>query len=145
MRVKDCMSENVVWVTGNSSIFEVAKLMNENHIGCIPVCDNSQNLVGIITDRDIVLRTIACDKDINQTKVTDIMTKDVIRTSRDTEVSWVANIMAKNQIRRVPVVEDEKLVGIISVGDLARNTEVPDQELSNCMCHICNESNKNAE
>ena len=97
MRVKDCMSENVVWVTGNSSIFEVAKLMNENHIGCIPVCDNSQNLVGIITDRDIVLRTIACDKDINQTKVTDIMTKDVIRTSRDTEVSWVANIMAKNQ------------------------------------------------
>ena len=145
MRVKECMSENVVWATGDNTIYDVAKLMNENHIGSIPVCDNNRNLVGIITDRDIVLRTIACDKDVRHTKVTDIMTTEVIRTSRDTEVSWVANIMAKNQIRRVPVVEDEKLVGIISVGDLARNNEVNDQELSSCMCNICNESNKNAE
>ena len=145
MRVKECMSENVVWVTGDNTIYDVAKLMNENHIGSIPVCDNSQNLVGIITDRDIVLRTVACNKDVKQTKVNDIMTTEVIRTSRDTEVSWVADIMAKNQIRRVPVVEGEKLVGIVSVGDLARNTEIPDQELSNCMCHICNESNQNAE
>ena len=145
MRVKDCMSENVVWVTGNNTIYDVAKLMNENHIGSIPVCDNNNNLVGIVTDRDIVLRTIACGKDVRQTKVTDIMTTEVIKTSKDTEVSWVANIMAKNQIRRVPVVEDEKLVGIISIGDLARNTEVPDQELSNCVCNICNETNQNAE
>ena len=145
MRVKECMSEQVVWATGDNTAYDAAKLMNENHVGSIPVCDNEQKLVGIITDRDIVLRTIACDKDAKQTKVTDIMTTEVIRTSRDTEVSWVADIMAKNQIRRIPVVEDEKLVGIISVGDLAKNTEVPDQEVSNCMCHICNESNKNAE
>lgn len=145
MRVKECMSEQVVWATGDNTVYDVAKLMNENHIGSIPVCDNEQKLVGIITDRDIVLRTIACDKDVKQTKVTDIMTTDVIRTSRDTEVSWVADIMAKNQVRRIPVVEDEKLVGIISVGDLARNDEVPEQELSNCMCHICGESGKNAE
>lgn len=145
MRVKECMSEQVVWATGDDTVYDAAKLMNENHIGSIPVCDNNQKLLGIITDRDIVLRSIACDKDVKQTKVTDIMTTEVIRTTRDTELSWVADIMAKNQIRRIPVVEDEKLVGIISVGDLARNTEVPDQELSNCMCHICNESNKNAE
>ena len=145
MRVKECMSENVVWVTGNNTIYDAAKLMNENHIGSIPVCDNNQNLVGIITDRDIVLRTIAYGKDVRQTKVTDIMTTDVIRTSRDTEVSWVANMMAKNQIRRVPVVEDEKLVGIITIGDLARNAEVPDQEVSDCMCQICNETNQNSE
>ena len=145
MRVKECMNETVVWATGENTIYDIAKLMNENHIGSIPVCDNDKKLVGIITDRDIVLRTIACDKDVKQTKATDIMTTDVIRTSRDTEVSWVADIMAKNQIRRIPVVEDEKLVGIISIGDLARNNEVPDQELSNCMCHICNESGKNAE
>lgn len=145
MRVKDCMSEQVVWANGNSTVYDAAKLMNENHIGSIPVCDDDQNLVGIITDRDIVLRTIACDKDVKQTKVTDIMTTDVIRTSRDTEVSWVADIMARNQIRRVPVVEDEKLVGIISVGDLARNSEVQETELSNCMSHICDDGGKNAE
>ncbi len=124
MRVKDCMSENVVWVTENDTVYNVAKLMNENHVGSIPVCDDNQNVVGIITDRDIALRAVACDKNVNETKVTDIMTTDVIRTSRDTDVSWVAGIMAKNQIRRVPVVENEKLVGIISIGDLARNDDV---------------------
>ena len=145
MRVKECMSDQVIWATGNNTIYDVAKLMNDNHVGCIPICDANQKIIGIITDRDIVLRTIACEKDVKQTKATDIMTTDVIRTSKDTEVSWVADIMAKNQIRRVPVVQDEKLVGIISIGDLARNNDVPDTELSSCMCHICNESCKNWE
>lgn len=145
MRVKDCMSNEVVWATTDSTVCDVAKLMNENHIGSIPVCDENQNVVGIITDRDIILRSIACDKDIKQTKATDIMTTDVIRTSKDTDVSWVAGIMAKNQIRRVPVVENEKLVGMISLGDLARNDNIPSQEVAECVCHICNCSNQNAE
>ena len=145
MRVKDCMNNEVVWTTGEQTIYDVAKLMNDNHIGSIPVCDNDKKLIGIITDRDIVLRTIACDKDAKNTKVVDIMTTDVIRTSKDTEVSWVANMMAKNQIRRVPIVENEKLVGIISIGDLAKNDEVQEQEFSDCMCDICSESNKNSE
>lgn len=145
MRVKDCMCPNVIWVGTDATICEVAKLMNDNHIGSIPVCDNNQNVVGIITDRDIILRSIACDKDVKQTKVTDIMTTDVVRTSKDTDVSWAANIMAQNQIRRIPVVENEKLVGIISLGDLARSKEVPDSEVAHCVCKICNCSNQNAE
>ena len=145
MRVKDCMSENVIWVNTNNTIYDVAKLMNENHIGSVPVCDNNQNLVGIITDRDIILRGIACNKDVKKTKTIDIMTTDVIRTTKDTEVSWVADIMAKNQIRRIPVIENERLVGIITVGDLAKNNDVPDQEIASCMCKICNTTNQNAE
>ena len=145
MRVKDCMNENVVWAKWNNTIYDVAKLMNENHIGSIPICDDNQSLVGIITDRDIILRGIACDKNVNDTKASEIMTTEVIRTSKDTEISWVADIMAKNQIRRIPVVENEKLVGILSVGDLARNNDIPDKEIATCMCKICNESNKNAD
>ena len=145
MRVKDCMSENVIWATRDNNICEVAKLMNENHIGSIPVCDDKQNVVGIVTDRDIILRSIACNKDLKQTKVTDIMTTDVIRTSKDTEVSWVADIMSRNQIRRIPVVENEKLVGMISLGDLARNNEFPNSKVADCICNICNCSNKNAD
>ena len=145
MRVKDCMCCNVVCTTPNSTVRDVAKLMNENHIGSVPVCDENQNVVGIVTDRDIILRSIACDKDIKQTKVSDIMTTDVIRTSKDTDVSWVADIMAKNQIRRIPVVENEKLVGIISIGDLARNENVPNQEVAECICHICDCTSQNAE
>lgn len=145
MRVKECMCSNVVCATPESTVSDVAKLMNENHIGSVPVCDKNQNLVGIVTDRDIILRSIACDKDIKQTKISDIMTTDVIRTSQDTDVSWVAGIMAKNQIRRIPVVENEKLVGIISVGDLARNDNVPNEQVAECICHICDCSSQNAE
>ena len=145
MRVKDCMCENVVWVGKDATICDVAKLMNDNHVGSIPVCDENQNVIGIVTDRDIILRSIACGKDVNQTKVSDIMTTNVVRTSRDTDVSWVENIMAQNQIRRIPVVENEKIVGIITIGDLARNREVPNTEVGNCVCKICNWSDQNAE
>lgn len=145
MRVKDCMSDNVIWATKNDTVCDVAKLMNDNHVGSIPVCNEEQKVVGIITDRDIILRSLACDKDIKQTKVTDIMTTDVIKTSKDTDVNWVADIMSKNQIRRVPVVENEKLVGIISIGDLARHDEVSNHEVANCICNICNCSNKNSD
>lgn len=145
MRVKDCMCTNVVYVGTDATICEVAKLMNDNHVGSIPVCDDNKNIVGLVTDRDIILRSIACDKDVNKTKVTDVMTTDVVRTSKDTDVGWVANIMSQNQIRRIPVVENEKLVGIISIGDLARSKEFPDSEVADCVCKICNCSNKNAE
>ncbi len=145
MRAKDCMSNEVVWVNPNSTVCDVAKLMNEKHIGSVPVCDENQNLVGIITDRDIILRSIACEKDFKQTKANEIMTTDVIRTSKDTDISWVVGIMSKNQIRRIPVVENEKLVGIISIGDLARSKKLLNQEVAECICHICNCSNQNAE
>ena len=145
MRVKDCMSENVVWANWNNTLYDIAKLMNENHIGSIPVCDDNQKLVGIITDRDIVLRGIACDKDVKNTKATNIMTTEVIKTSKDTNLSWVADVMAKNQIRRIPVVENDKIVGIVSIGDLAKNDNVSEKEVAICMCNICNKSNQNAD
>lgn len=145
MRVKECMCNNVVCATPNSTICEVAKLMNENHIGSVPVCDENKKLVGIVTDRDIILRSIACDKDIKQTKVSDIMTTDVIRTSQDTDVNWLASIMSKNQVRRIPVVENEKLVGIVSIGDLARNQNVSNEQVAECICHICDCSKQNAK
>lgn len=145
MRVKDCMCSNIIWAQEDSTVKEVAKLMNDYHVGSIPICDNKQNVVGIVTDRDIILRSIACDKDIKQTKVSDIMTTDVVRTSKDTDISWAANIMAQNQIRRIPVVENERLVGMISIGDLARNKDVPNSEVAQCVCKICNPTNQNAE
>jgi CBS domain-containing protein len=145
MRVKDCMTTDVIHVTKDDTVRDVAKLMSEHHIGSIPVCDESKNVIGIITDRDIILRSVACDKDIKNTKVTDIMTTNVIRTSKDTDVSWVADIMSKNQIRRVPVVENERLVGMISIGDLVRKDEFPNSKVADCICHICDTSNKNAE
>ena len=64
MKVKDCMCNEVSWVKPNCTIKDCAKIMMENHIGCVPVCDDSKKVVGLVTDRDIILRSVACDKDI---------------------------------------------------------------------------------
>ena len=74
MKVKDCMCGEVCWVKPDTKVYEVAKIMNQNHIGCVPVCDDQNTLVGIITDRDIILRGVACDKDVKTTNASDIMT-----------------------------------------------------------------------
>jgi CBS domain-containing protein len=145
MRVKDCMSKDPIYVTEENSITSVAKLMNEHHVGSIPVCDDNKKVLGIVTDRDIILRSIACDKDVKQTKVADIMSRDVIKTSEDTDASWVADIMSKNQIRRVPVVRNEELVGMVSIGDLARNDDFSNKEVADCMCDICTCTGKHGD
>ena len=69
MKVKDCMCGEVCCVKPETKINEIAKLMMENHIGCIPVCDNNNCICGILTDRDILLRTVACNKDTTQTSL----------------------------------------------------------------------------
>ena len=78
MRVKDCMCGEVCWVKPDTKIYEIAKIMEQNHIGCVPVCDNTNKVLGFITDRDIVLRGIAENKDCSQTKVKDLMVKNIL-------------------------------------------------------------------
>lgn len=137
MKVQDCMSNQTVWVKTDANIHDVAKIMGDNHIGCVPVCDNAGKIVGILTDRDIILRGIACDKNTKTTPVSDIMTTKVVRTSPDADVDDVAYIMAKNQIRRIPVVLDEKVVGIVSLGNLAQNTTIGKENLGDTLECIC--------
>ena len=69
MKVNECMCKDVCFVKPDCKVYDAARIMCENHIGCIPVCDNEKTVVGILTDRDIVLRTVACDKDVKSTNV----------------------------------------------------------------------------
>lgn len=138
MKVKDCMTGETICVKPEENIYDVAKLMGDNHIGCVPVCDKNGKIVGILTDRDIILRGIACDKDAKNTPVSDIMTTKVVRTSPDAEIKDVAYVMAKNQIRRIPVVLDEKVVGIVSLGNLAQDSNIGKENLGNTVESICN-------
>ena len=147
MKVKDVMSRNVVCISPTSTVIEAAQLMQKHNIGIIPVCDATR-IVGIVTDRDIVLRSIANDKDPIQTPISDIMTTKVIRTSEDTDVEAIAGIMADNQVRRVPVVEDEKVVGMITLANLAQYHSISDECLCNTVegiCHTRGRDVKNAE
>ena len=123
MKVKDCMCGEVCWVKPDTKIYEVAKVMEQNHVGCVPVCDNQNSVVGIITDRDIILRTVACDKDVKTTNASEIMTCNVCTCNQNDDIYDVENKMATNQIRRIPVVDNNKIIGILTFGDLAHNEE----------------------
>jgi len=118
MKVKEIMSKKVQWVSPDASLEKVAKLMNEFDIGSVPVCQDS-NVLGLITDRDIVIRTVAEGKNPITVKAKDVMSTNVLKVSPDTDAHDAADKMAEHQIRRLPVVENGKLVGMLALGDLA--------------------------
>ena len=148
MKVKDCMCQTVYCVKPETKINEVAKLMGEHHIGCMPVCDNNNCICGILTDRDIILRTIACNKDVNTTTASDIMSTNVCICKEDDDMTNAESKMANNQIRRLPVCdENNHVIGIITLGNLAQNdVQLGKQQVCTTIENICNcSTNKNAE
>lgn len=149
MKVKECMCNEVFSCTPSTTVYDAAKLMQTNHIGCIPVCDNENYMVGVITDRDLVLRCIANDKNAKETPVSDVMTTNVCTCKPDDEMTKAQSKMGNEQIRRLPVVDNQgKVIGMLTLGDLAKNDmEIGQDEVSNTMNSICEceEENKNAE
>ncbi|WP_298469946.1 CBS domain-containing protein [uncultured Psychrobacillus sp.] len=115
MIVQDVMSKQVVTCSPNDYVNEVAEQMRSLDIGCLPVV-SKKKLVGMITDRDIVTRAVA--KDV-KCKVENIMTKTVISVSPQETTAEASILMGKHQVRRLPVVENEELVGFVSLADLA--------------------------
>ena len=146
MKVKDCMCEDVIYLMPEATIKDCAKLMENNHIGCVPICDLNKKVLGIVTDRDVILRSIACDKDVRNTPVKDIMTTKVISCKETDEISNVQDTMSNEQIRRIPVVNDEnEIVGILTLGNLCTNKNINTDNVSKTLENICNCSRKNAE
>ena len=118
MKVKDCMCNDVCCVKPETKINEVAKIMSQNHIGCVPVCDQNNCICGIITDRDILLRSVACDKDTCQTTASEIMSKDVCTCNESDDMTNAESKMANYQVRRLPVCDqDNHVIGILTLGD----------------------------
>lgn len=112
------MTKNVAQIRPDASVYDAAKLMQQNNVGSIPVCDRS-GVVGIVTDRDIVVRNVVTGSDPRSVPVSSVMTPDVATVTPDTEIDRLGDIMAYKQIRRLPVVENNTLVGIVALGDLA--------------------------
>ena len=145
MKVKDCMCENVVFVKPDCDTEECVKLMRQNHIGCIPVCDDSKKVVGLITDRDILLRTIGCGKEIKNIPISEIMTCNINCCTPETDICDAEKTMSNNQIRRIPVMENNKIVGILTLGDLAKNKQIDTEDVGITLEDICNCDRNNAE
>ena len=122
MNICDIMKRDVQFVSPNTSVKDAARLMHDQHIGSLPVVE-SDKLVGMVTDRDICCKVTANGRDAVMTRVNEIMSKNVATCFTDQEVDDVANLMASHQIRRIAVLDNQdKLAGIVSVDDLARNS-----------------------
>ncbi len=119
MKVKDVMHRGVAWVEPQTPIAEIARKMRDEDIGAVPVGENDR-LVGMVTDRDIVIRGLAGDKACAELVAGDVMTKPIVYARADEDVEDALHIMEKNHIRRLPVIDENKrLAGMLSLGDIS--------------------------
>ena len=129
MKIKELMSTNIVCVGQDATVSQVAGHMRKNNVGSLPVCDDAGHIKGIITDRDLVIRAIA--KSLtgnnngsntsadNELTAEDIMTKNPVTVSPDQSIHDAALLFAAHKIRRLPVTEASKIIGMLSLGDVA--------------------------
>lgn len=116
--VREVMTTDVKVCAPHDSLVAAAKLMRDINCGSIPVCEGKQ-IVGMVTDRDIVIHCVAEGKDCNEVHCHDCMSSEVISCKPDTDVHECARLMAEHQVRRIPVVQNGEIVGICAIGDLA--------------------------
>lgn len=135
MRVSELMNGNVVSITPDETAALAARLLSRHNIGSLPVCSLDGRLRGIVTDRDIVLRCVAAESDPEQTKVREIMSRGIVTVSPEEDVREATRLMAEKQVRRLPVVEEGRIVGMLSLGDMAKNTRF-DMEASKALSEI---------
>lgn len=120
--IRDVMTANPECVSEKDSIRDVARIMKDKDTGVVPVVDG-RRIIGLITDRDIVVRGIAEGRNLTDLKISEVMTKGVRTVREDADVNEVLKTMGNAEIRRVPVVNtNDELVGIVSIGDIAMNT-----------------------
>ena len=123
MKVKELMVKNVITLKTDTSAHEATKLLNKNKIGCLVVV-RDDDIQGILTERDLLERVLEKCKNPMETKISEIMTKDVIVGKPDMEIFEATSIMIKNKVKKLPIVEKSQLVGILTVTDIARATNI---------------------
>ena len=120
MKLSNVMTGGIQTVAPQASLAEAAKKMASQDIGSLPVCGEGRKVVGIITDRDITVRAVARGMDPNQTRVDEIMTREVLSCPSSSEVEDACELMEKRQVRRLLVTDEhETPVGIVSLADIA--------------------------
>lgn len=119
MKLKGIMTTHVATIGPDNSVLDASKLMQAHNIGALPVCQQDGKVIGIVTDRDIVVRNIANEGDPKTTPVKALMTEEVISANPSMDVEEACDLMARHKIRRLPVVQNDRIVGMVSIGDLA--------------------------
>lgn len=123
MKIEKIMVKDVITLQADASVYDAVRLMNENRIGCLVVVYMDQ-VVGILTERDLLERVLEKCKNSKETKVGEIMTRQVIVGNRDMELVEATRLMFENKVKKLPVVEGNRLVGLVTLTDIARATSV---------------------
>jgi CBS domain-containing protein len=117
--IKEVMTSQVKTCEPDTTVMEAAKVMANEDVGPVPIVEEGR-LTGIVTDRDIVIRVVAEGRDPSSTTVGEIASRDLVTVSPDDDLDAALNQLAQNQVRRIPVVEGDRLVGIVAQADIAR-------------------------
>jgi CBS domain-containing protein len=125
MQVKDIMTKTVASLNPKDTVEHAAQLMKEHDIGSLPVCEG-EKVIGIITDRDITLRSVAVGENTKAQSVREVMTSNPVVINANTDIAEAARIMSERQIRRLPIVDNNNLVGMVALGDLAVEPNLSD-------------------
>jgi CBS domain-containing protein len=133
MNIRDVMTPNPKTLSPQDSIQNAARIMRDEDTGIVPVVENGHP-IGVLTDRDIVVRAVAEDGQLNR-PIGEIVTNSLVTVRPDMSTREAAELMSEHQIRRLPVVENSRLVGIVSIGDLAVK-EANDSRVGDTLEHI---------
>lgn len=123
MEIQDIMTAPAIAVGQDESVAAAARLLKRYNLGALPVCDGSGRLRGMVTDRDIALRCFALEEGGVHTRVSEIMSRGIVTAEPGDSVESAARTMAKERVRRLPVTEGGRLVGMVSLCDMARRRE----------------------
>ena len=119
MKVKEIMTRNVIGVGPEETVEVAARTLQRYNVGALPVCTSNGKLCGVVTDRDLVIRCLAAGMEPSSTQVRQVMTGQVTSVDGNMDVSVAAHLMGRQQIRRLPVTENGRICGMVSLGDMA--------------------------
>ncbi len=135
MKVKEIAMKETYCASPTMNLTEIASMMKRHGVGAMPVCD-AFKVVGMITDRDIVISCVAANMNASACQVKEFMTSNPVTISPDTDVEEAARIMSREQVRRLPVVEEDCLVGMLSLGDVSMALQANDSLLAQTLRKI---------
>lgn len=136
MKISELMTSPVIRIHPEETVAVAARMLDRYNIGILPVCGSDGRLCGLVTDRDIVTRCLAAGRAPAVTPVRDVMTAQVRSVRPDMDARTAAEIMGRNQIRRLPVMDNGRLCGMVSLGDLALR-EQTSMDATDALGEIC--------
>lgn len=125
-RADEIMTKDVTVITEDESVREAAERLAKDDIGALPICDRNKQIKGMLTDRDIVVHVIARGRDVNNTRAGEMEQGQIVSLKPDDSIQHACDLMAQHQLRRLPVVDNGRVLGMVSQADVAKNVS-PEQ------------------